>query len=188
MAGLISGIAYPEEVGEFHAYALHVEFVAGHRESFELEEPTDSTREGHIRLLTQKSDRVVHQHIHHLSAHEPNYLSLSRAALFRGVHEPVLLLYQQVIMLNGNLAETQTYSDWAWTENASVPLTPGPHVVTLCFIGNAVVRDIVSLCNVFTKSPANKLEKTHQFSSSKPIIATTPSILWNYKRRVEVFM
>lgn len=47
---------------------------------------------------------------------------------------------KQVILINGNLAQTQTYFDWAWTGNASVALTPGPHVVTLCFIGNAVVN------------------------------------------------
>lgn len=43
-------------------------------------------------------------------------------------------------MLDSNLPETSSYSDWNWTKNASVALTPGPHVVTLCFIGNAVVR------------------------------------------------
>lgn len=47
---------------------------------------------------------------------------------------------QQVIMLDGNLPQTANFSDWEWTQNASVSLTPGPHVVTLCFIGNAVVR------------------------------------------------
>lgn len=43
-------------------------------------------------------------------------------------------------MLDGNLPETANYSDWKWTQNTSVALTPGSHVVTLCFVGNAVVR------------------------------------------------
>lgn len=43
-------------------------------------------------------------------------------------------------MLEGNLQETANYSDWKWTQNASMALTPGPHVVTLCFIGKALVR------------------------------------------------
>lgn len=47
-----------------------------------------------------------------------------------------------MIVLNGNLPKTANYSDWKWTQNSSVALTPGPHVVTLCFIGNAVVRGI----------------------------------------------
>lgn len=42
-------------------------------------------------------------------------------------------------MLNGNLLETKNYSDWAWTKNASVALAPGPQVVTLCFIGKALM-------------------------------------------------
>lgn len=48
---------------------------------------------------------------------------------------------RQVIMLDGNLPYSASYSDWKWTENSSVVLAPGPHVVTLCFIGNAVVRE-----------------------------------------------
>ncbi|CAM9771595.1 unnamed protein product, partial [Scytosiphon promiscuus] len=47
---------------------------------------------------------------------------------------------EQIIMLDSNLPETRSYFDWAWTQNYSVALAPGPHVVTLCFIGNAVVN------------------------------------------------
>eukprot|EP00752_Nemacystus_decipiens_P002207 g2098.t1 len=47
---------------------------------------------------------------------------------------------EQVIMLDGNLLASANYSDWKWTQNTSVALAPGPHVVTLCFIGNAVVN------------------------------------------------
>ncbi|CAM9259092.1 unnamed protein product, partial [Hapterophycus canaliculatus] len=55
---------------------------------------------------------------------------------------------EQVIMLNPNLPETRNYSDWAWTQNFSVALTPGPHVATLCFIGNAVVNvDLLKFVN-----------------------------------------
>lgn len=75
----------------------------------------------------------------------PNYRSLAPTdqpiALSWGhatIHE--IPCRHQVIMRNGNLPETRNYSDWAWTQNVSVALAPGPHVVTLCFIGNALVR------------------------------------------------
>lgn len=56
-------------------------------------------------------------------------------------HLPLLnVQIHQVIMLNRNLPNTGGYNTWTWTGNASMSLEPGPHVVTLCFIGNGLVN------------------------------------------------
>ncbi|CAN0423990.1 unnamed protein product [Pylaiella littoralis] len=47
----------------------------------------------------------------------------------------------QVTNAEQYLPQTQNDSDWAWTQNSSVALAPGPHVVTLCFVGKALVNN-----------------------------------------------
>lgn len=42
-------------------------------------------------------------------------------------------------MTNGNLPDTGGYAAWEMTDPASVSLERGPHVITLCFIGNGIV-------------------------------------------------
>lgn len=49
-------------------------------------------------------------------------------------------------MTNGNLPDTGGYAAWEMTDPASVYLKRGPHVITLCFIGNGIVS--ASFCRV----------------------------------------